>query len=178
MSRRLLCVLALPAGAALVGAAAGSQLFCQSAEIPRGDKDGTKEGKATSTQQKSSRREGKCNLSGWWQNDLGSKMNLSTADSHGNFSGVYYTSVSSAQKPIEPSPLSGSQHLDEDGCTFGFIVNWKFSDSIATFAGQCFSGDNGDEVLKTSWLLREKSDSLSSDWKATRIGNNTFTRVG
>ncbi|XP_071586518.1 uncharacterized protein [Heliangelus exortis] len=154
MSRRLLCVLALPAGAALVGAAAGSQLFCQSAEIPRGDKDGTKEGKATSTQQKSSRREGKCNLSGWWQNDLGSKMNLSTADSHGNFSGVYYTSVSSAQKPIEPSPLSGSQHLDEDGCTFGFIVNWKFS-GLATTPSLGWADMRTEKPITSSGLARQ-----------------------
>lgn len=69
-----------------------------------------------------------CNLTGWWENELGSRMHVSTVDSEGNFSGEYHTAVSSAEKPIEPSPLVGSQHLDEDGqCTFGFTVNWKFS---------------------------------------------------
>ncbi|NXF40635.1 AVID protein, partial [Nyctibius bracteatus] len=111
-----------------------------------------------------------CNLTGWWKNDLGSKMHVSAVDSQGNFSGEYYTAVSATQKPIKPSPLIGSQHLDEDGqCTFGFTVNWKkFSDSTAVFVGQCFAGDDGKEVLQTSWLLREKVDSLPSDWKATR----------
>ncbi|NXL67074.1 AVID protein, partial [Chordeiles acutipennis] len=111
-----------------------------------------------------------CNLSGWWENDLGSKMHVATVDQQGNFTGEYITAVSSTQKPIQPSPLIGSQHLDKDGqCTFGFTVNWKkFSDSTAVFVGQCFAEDDGKEVLQTSWLLREKVDSLPSDWKATR----------
>ncbi|KFO94726.1 Avidin, partial [Buceros rhinoceros silvestris] len=111
-----------------------------------------------------------CVLSGWWENDLGSKMLVSTVDRQGNFTGTYHTAVSSTGKPIKPCTLVGSQHLDKDGqCTFGFTVNWeKFSDSTAVFVGQCFAGDGGKEVLKTSWLLREKVDSESSDWKATR----------
>ncbi|NXQ98480.1 AVID protein, partial [Sagittarius serpentarius] len=111
-----------------------------------------------------------CDLTGWWENELGSRMHVSAVDSQGNFSGEYHTAVSSTQKPIQPSPLVGSQHLDEDGqCTFGFTVNWKtFSDSTAVFVGQCFAGDGGEEVLQTSWLLREKVDSLFSNWKATR----------
>uniref|UniRef100_A0A8D2NX40 Avidin n=1 Tax=Zosterops lateralis melanops TaxID=1220523 RepID=A0A8D2NX40_ZOSLA len=121
-----------------------------------------------------------CNLTGWWENDLGSKMQVFNVDNDGTFSGEYYTAVSSAKKPIQPSPLIGSQHLDEDGqCTFGFTVNWKkFSDSTAVFVGECFKGDDGKEVLHTSWLLREKVDSEPDDWKATRTGCNTFTRTG
>ncbi|NXP92947.1 AVID protein, partial [Passerina amoena] len=111
-----------------------------------------------------------CNLTGWWKNDLGSKMQVFEVGKDGTFSGKYHTAVSSAQKPIQPSPLTGSQHLDEDGqCTFGFTVNWQnFSDSTAVFVGQCFNGDDGKEVLHTSWLLREKVDSEPEDWKATR----------
>uniref|UniRef100_A0A8C8AQJ3 Avidin n=2 Tax=Otus sunia TaxID=257818 RepID=A0A8C8AQJ3_9STRI len=120
-----------------------------------------------------------CNLTGWWKNDLGSKMYVSEVDSQGNFSGEYHTAVSSAQKPIEPSPLVGSQHLDEDGqCTFGFTVNWKFSDSTAVFVGQCFAEKGEEEILQTSWLLREKVDSQPNNWKATRSGQNIFTRMG
>ncbi|KFV11224.1 Avidin, partial [Tauraco erythrolophus] len=120
-----------------------------------------------------------CNLTGWGGNELGSRMHVTTVDGEGNFSGEYHTAVSSAKKPIQPSPLIGSQHLDEDGqCTFGFTVNWKkFSDSTAVFVGQCFAGEGEDEILQTSWLLREKVDSLPSDWKATRTGRNIFTRM-
>ncbi|NXA32449.1 AVID protein, partial [Eudromia elegans] len=111
-----------------------------------------------------------CNLTGWWKNDLGSKMQVLNVDNEGDFSGMYYTAVSSTQKPIKPSPLRGSQHLDEDDqCTFGFTVNWKnFSDSTAVFVGQCFVDDKKQEVLQTDWLLREKVDDLSDNWKATR----------
>ncbi|NXV86679.1 AVID protein, partial [Calonectris borealis] len=112
----------------------------------------------------------RCDLTGWWENELGSRMHASTVDSQGDFSGEYHTTVSSAQKPIEPSPLVGSQHLDEDGQrTFGFTVNWKkFSDSTAVFVSQCFAGTGGEEVLQTTWLLWEKVNSLPSNWKATR----------
>ncbi|KAM7077828.1 LOW QUALITY PROTEIN: avidin-like [Ciconia maguari] len=149
MSHRLLSALALPVGAALAAAAAGSQLLCQAAEIPGGGKAGAKEAKVTNTKwwlgrkQKHPARNGKCDLTGWWENELGSRMHI-----QGNFSGEYHTAVLSAQKPIEPSPLVGSQHLDEDGqCTFGFTINWKkFSDSTAVFVSQCFAGAGGEEV--------------------------------
>ncbi|NXC08621.1 AVR1 protein, partial [Orthonyx spaldingii] len=110
-----------------------------------------------------------CTLTGWWENDLGSKMQVFKVDNDGTFSGTYHTAVSNTQKRIQPSPLVGFQHMDEDGqCTFGFTVNWTFSDSTAVFVGQCFNRDDGEEVLHTSWLLREKVDSESSDWRATR----------
>lgn len=65
-------------------------------------------------------------VTGWWENELGSRIHASEADSQGNFSGEYHAAVSSAQKPIEPSHLVSSQHLDEDGqCSFGFTINWK-----------------------------------------------------
>ncbi|XP_017583120.1 PREDICTED: avidin-like [Corvus brachyrhynchos] len=106
-------------------------------------------------------------------------MHVFNVDNNGTFSGEYHTAVSSAKSPIQPSPLVGSQHLDKDEQdTFGFTVNWKkFSDSTAVFVGQCFNGADGKEVLHTSWLLREKVDSETDDWKATRTGRNTFTRM-
>ncbi|XP_064592517.1 avidin-like [Zonotrichia leucophrys gambelii] len=176
MSRRVLSALALPAGMSLAAAAAGFQIFCQEIEHP-GEK---KASKKEATMGESRRHIKPCNLTGWWKNDLGSKMQVFKVGKDGTFSGEYHTAVSSTQKPIQPSPLTGSQHLDEDGqCTFGFTVNWKkFSDSTAVFVGQCFNGDDGKEVLHTSWLLREKVDSQPDDWKATRTGHNTFTRVG
>ncbi|XP_025970554.1 avidin-like [Dromaius novaehollandiae] len=138
----------------------------------------TKGENAKSWQDQTARR-GKCDLTGWWENDLGSQMHIFSVNSQGDFRGEYHTAVSSAQKPIKPSPLHGSQHLDEDGqCTFGFTVNWKrFSDSTAVFVGQRFVDASKQEVLQTAWLLREKVDSLQDDWKATRVGRNVFTRM-
>ncbi|NXL10709.1 AVID protein, partial [Mesembrinibis cayennensis] len=118
-----------------------------------------------------------CNLTGWWENKLGSRMHVSTVDSQVDFSGEYHTAMSSAQKPIEPSPLVSSQHLDEDGQrTFSFTINWKkFSDATTAFVGQCFMDIGGKETLTTTWLLREAVGSLEEDWKATRVGRNVFT---
>ncbi|XP_064260373.1 avidin-like isoform X1 [Passer domesticus] len=158
-----------------------SKILCQGIEHPGEEKAGEKEEKAIFSYLGKSRRHTKpCNLTGWWENDLGSKMQVFKVGNDGTFSGEYHTAVSNAKKPIQASPLTGSQHLDEDGqCTFGFTVNWKkFSDSTAVFVGQCFKGDEGKEVLHTSWLLREKVHSEPDDWKATRTGHNTFTRVG
>uniref|UniRef100_A0A8C0U875 Avidin n=1 Tax=Cyanistes caeruleus TaxID=156563 RepID=A0A8C0U875_CYACU len=162
------------------------KLLCQEGERPGEKKASEKDEKATKSRWcascpgKGARDIKPCNLTGWWENDLGSKMEVFEVDSDGTFFGEYHTAVSSAKKPIQPSPMTGSQHLDEDGqCTFGFTVNWKkFSDSTAVFVGQCFNGDDGKEVLHTSWLLREKVSSETDDWKATRTGRNTFTRVG
>ncbi|NXF42012.1 AVID protein, partial [Nyctibius bracteatus] len=84
------------------------------------------------------------------------------------FTGTYYTAVSATQKKILPSPLVGSQHLpnQKNNPTFGFTVNWSFSDSTTVFTGQCFV-DKGREVLKTMWLLRSRVDDAKDDWKAT-----------
>ncbi|XP_041884847.1 avidin-like [Corvus kubaryi] len=180
MSRRVLSVVALPVAVSLAAVAEGFQLFCQRGDDPEKKKASEKEEKAaTSSQWKSTRNIKPCNLTGWWKNDLGSKMHVFNVDNNGTFSGEYHTAVSSAKSPIQPSPLVGSQHLDKDEQdTFGFTVNWKkFSDSTAVFVGQCFNGADGKEVLHTSWLLREKVDSETDDWKATRIGRNTFTRM-
>nr|2C4I_A Chain A, AVIDIN [Gallus gallus] len=61
--------------------------------------------------------------------------------------------------------------------TFGFTVNWKFSESTTVFTGQCFIDRNGKEVLKTMWLLRSSVNDIGDDWKATRVGINIFTRL-
>ncbi|KAH1168956.1 hypothetical protein KIL84_013546 [Mauremys mutica] len=39
--------------------------------------------------------------------------------------------------------------------------------SVTVFVGQCFIDDNGEEILKTMWLLRQEVRSPSADWKAT-----------
>ncbi|NXG61495.1 AVID protein, partial [Hemiprocne comata] len=50
-----------------------------------------------------------CDLMDWWENELGSRVKVPKVDNQANFSGMYYTAVSSTQKPIKPSPLIGSQ---------------------------------------------------------------------
>ncbi|NXU94436.1 AVID protein, partial [Xiphorhynchus elegans] len=110
-----------------------------------------------------------CILAGDWQNDLGSNMTIHLVDEKGSFTGTYNTSVSATRKKILPSPLLGFQHLKNPigQPTFGFTVNWTFSDSITVFTGQCLVDENGEEVLRTMWLLRLHVNNIENDWKGT-----------
>ncbi|XP_063280007.1 avidin-like isoform X2 [Prinia subflava] len=121
----------------------------------------------------------KCSLTGRWVNDLGSNMTITSMNANGDFSGSYYTAVSTTLEKIKVSPLLGSQHLPTQlkQPTFGFTVHWTFSDSITVFTGQCFVDDDGKEVLRTMWLLRSHVGKRGDDWKATRVGTNIFTRL-
>ncbi|NXE43205.1 AVID protein, partial [Ptilorrhoa leucosticta] len=122
----------------------------------------------------------KCSLTGRWVNDLGSNMTIGTVNGNGDFAGVYHTAVSATSNEIKVSPLQGSlqKSPNQKGQpTFGFTVNWSFSDSITVFTGQCFVDDDGKEVLKTMWLLRSRVESIKSDWNATMVGINVFTRL-
>ncbi|KFO90916.1 Avidin-related protein 1, partial [Buceros rhinoceros silvestris] len=74
------------------------------------------------------------------------------------------------------SPLLGSLHPKQFNATFGFTVNWNFSEIISVFTGQCFMGEDGKETLKTMWLRRSHAKNITDDWKATMVGTNTFTR--
>ncbi|XP_074788490.1 avidin-like [Athene noctua] len=112
----------------------------------------------------------KCVLTGQWKNDLGSNVTTGELQRNGAFSGTYLTAVS-----MSPSKILGSQqHTNQP--TFGFIVNWTFTDSITVFTGQCFVDDEGKEVLNTMWLLWLHADSVNNNWSATLVGINTFTR--
>ncbi|NXL67075.1 AVID protein, partial [Chordeiles acutipennis] len=120
-----------------------------------------------------------CILTGRWTNDLGSNMTIGALNEKGEFMGSYHTAVSATTNEIQLSPLQGSQHNTNKKSqpTFGFTVNWTFSDSITVFTGQCFVDEEGKEILKTMWLLRSRVDNLKDDWKATMVGINVFTRL-
>ncbi|NWT19442.1 AVID protein, partial [Vireo altiloquus] len=113
----------------------------------------------------------KCILTGTWVNDLGSNMTIMSVNAKGVFAGSYHTAVTATTNEIKVSPLHGSlqKSPNQKGQpTFGFTVNWSFSDSVTVFTGQCFVDDYGKEVLKTMWLLRSHVEDIKNDWKATR----------
>ncbi|KAM3843765.1 avidin-like [Vipera latastei] len=121
----------------------------------------------------------RCALTGNWVSDQGSKMIISNSNNAGMFSGSYLTAMAATDNTIRPSPLQGIQHqVDERGQpTFGFTVNWSFADSTTVFVGQCFLDEDGEEQLKTTWLLRAEVGSVAEDWGATRVGTDTFYRT-
>ncbi|XP_068857269.1 avidin-like [Aphelocoma coerulescens] len=122
----------------------------------------------------------KCSLTGHWVNDLGSNMTIMDMNAKGVFDGSYHTAVSATSNEIKVSPLHGVMQKgpnQKGQPTFGFTVNWSFSESVTVFTGQCFVDDDGKEVLKTMWLLRSRMENIKNDWKATRVGINVFTRL-
>ncbi|NWI17415.1 AVR6 protein, partial [Crypturellus soui] len=108
-----------------------------------------------------------CNLTGTWDNDLGTTMTIGAVNSEGEFDGSYTTSGADRTNEIKTFPLRGFQHIDKEP-TFGFTVRWTFSDSTSVFVGQCFVGEHGKEILKTTWLMRLWVISIHDNWKATR----------
>ncbi|OCU02350.1 avidin [Xenopus laevis] len=117
-----------------------------------------------------------CNIQGQWRNNLGSNMTIQSVSDNGAFAGVYLTAVSSVNTEIVESPLTGFWKKSKQPI-IGFAVKWAFSDSLTVWAGQCFLNENNEEVLHTTWLLRSKQEAQQDNWKATRIGVDTFTRL-
>ncbi|NWR79050.1 AVID protein, partial [Centropus unirufus] len=50
-----------------------------------------------------------CNLTGVWNNDLGSNMTIGEVSKEGNFNGTYWTAVKETSADIKNSSLVGSQ---------------------------------------------------------------------
>ncbi|KAM6111530.1 avidin-like [Phoenicopterus ruber ruber] len=122
----------------------------------------------------------KCVLTGCWINDLGSNMIIAAMNRKGNFTRSYHTAVTASTNEIQVSLLQRSQHCtnQKSQTTFGFTINWSFSDSVTVFTGQRFMDKEGKEVLKTTLLLRSHMDSIKNDWKANvspLVSNNVFT---
>ncbi|XP_077318612.1 avidin-like [Lithobates pipiens] len=116
----------------------------------------------------------KCDLTGQWQNDLGSNMTV-YVDKNGLIVGKYRTAVSTTNKTILESPLVGYQQSSVLP-TFGFTVMWQFTNVITVFTGQCFRNETG-QVLQTTWLLREESSDAQHNWMQTRVGFNVFYQI-
>ncbi|XP_039224975.1 avidin-like isoform X2 [Crotalus tigris] len=119
----------------------------------------------TFVEPQNSERTAKCSLTGRWVNDRGAKIVISH-NINGVFSGVYVAAPSATNKTIPPLMLQGIQHLDPQP-TFGFILKSNISASSTVFVGQCFIDENGEEHLKTAWLLRRNLPSPAETWKAT-----------
>ncbi|XP_015681313.1 avidin-like [Protobothrops mucrosquamatus] len=109
-------------------------------------------------------------LTGRWVNDLNSTTETNSVTNTGVSSGVYTTAVSASDNPIRPSPLQVIQHQCPQP-TFDFTVNWNFNYTATHYL------ENGEEQLKTTWLLRAEVESAADDWGATRVGSSTFYRT-
>ncbi|XP_067860644.1 avidin-related protein 4/5-like [Heptranchias perlo] len=120
---------------------------------------------------------GSCNITGSWRNDLGSVFYLSETN-HFVLSGRYLTAVETARDEAGPrrqAQVIGIRNKGKEP-TFSMSTAWA-GGSITSWVGQCLMLEDGQQVLKTMWLLRSPATSLQEDWKSTRIGQDTFHRT-
>ncbi|XP_043918549.1 avidin-like [Protopterus annectens] len=122
----------------------------------------------------------KCHLSGKWENQHKSILTITNVkESTGTLMGNYVTIVSVKGNGTTANPESALYGVQDRGeqPTFAFTVDWSFAESKTAWVGQCFVDNKGRETLETVWVLRSKVDKQSDNWKATRVGMDTFKRV-
>lgn len=123
-------------------------------------------------------------LEGTWYNELGSEMTLQITQttlcgsSQTVLCGTYQTKVGDASGIYN---LVGAFDTDpsSNGQALGFVVAWVNQQNGSSNSVTCWSGQyqmiDGEEVLTAFWLLTAETP-ISSDWQATLIGKDVFTR--
>uniref|UniRef100_A0A4W3GDR5 Avidin-like n=1 Tax=Callorhinchus milii TaxID=7868 RepID=A0A4W3GDR5_CALMI len=115
-----------------------------------------------------------CNMTGLWRSGLGSAVHLAERGG-GALRGRYMTAVEVQKGDAAPeSDVMGVRNTGRNP-TFSFSVAWA-AGSTTSWVGQCFVQEDGQEVLKTMWLLRSSATSPQENWAAVRIGEDTFHR--
>lgn len=131
-------------------------------------------------------------LSGTWYNQLGSKLILENLGDPvypvtlgGTYTTAVYLSTPNGTVKLLHHDLGGT--TTQSGLvTFRVIWNKKqpLSTSVAelrtpatltTWIGQCVECD-GQETMRTTWILTEAQNTCQDMWKANRIGQDTFKR--
>ncbi|XP_078082111.1 avidin [Mustelus asterias] len=120
---------------------------------------------------------GSCNMTGFWQNDLGSVFYLRETRNL-MLKGQYMTAVEAAREEAGPDKRAEVIGIKSNGKepTFSMSTAWA-GGSITSWVGQCLMLEGGQQTLKTMWLLRSPATSLQEDWKSTRIGQDTFRQT-
>ncbi|XP_048411166.1 avidin [Stegostoma tigrinum] len=118
-----------------------------------------------------------CNVTGFWQNELGSVLNLNEIENY-ELRGQFLTAVEAAKGAAGSEGRARVVGIKNNGKepTFSLSTAWA-GGSITSWVGQCLMLDDGQQILKTTWLLRSPASSLLEDWKSTRIGQDTFRPV-
>jgi hypothetical protein len=114
-------------------------------------------------------------IEGSWYNELGSTMEIRQEGS--TISGTYCTAVGDAEGTYS---LLGQINIkpSQGGQAVAWCVVWTntsgHSDSTTSWCGQ-YQTVEGIEEISTFWLLT--SEQLpANDWRATNIGQDTFSR--
>jgi Avidin family len=112
-------------------------------------------------------------LSGTWVNQLGSKVTLDALED-GTLQGFYHTAVSSANKPLPGTPITGRWQSNPAGVLFGFTAMWMFEkDGEVKYSSTSWSGRSSEGKLVTTWLLTSAN---SPDWESVRVNKDVFVK--
>lgn len=118
-------------------------------------------------------------IDGTWYNELNSTMVIRV--NAGSVTGTYTTAVSGAGCAKGDFDIAGRADTDQNGlANLGFVVSWENGqsrcESVTAWSGEYRTLANGEEQIKTTWLLTLETDQMD-DWKSTLIGQDVFTRI-
>ncbi|MEJ2529304.1 MAG: avidin/streptavidin family protein, partial [Gammaproteobacteria bacterium] len=123
----------------------------------------------------------KMTVSGIWQNEFGSTLEIGHVASDGTFRGTYSshtgaTGVYPVMGVADPNPTG-------DNLALSFSVTWHSLEGkedpswhwVSGFTG-LLQENNGEETMSTTYLLQQNATGSTPDWIATAIYPSTFRR--
>ncbi|XP_054710806.1 uncharacterized protein LOC129220411 [Uloborus diversus] len=116
-----------------------------------------------------------CNdLSGTWQNELGSTMTIKHDVSSNYITGRYKTMVSTSVGAGKGfSNVTGWSVPVKDGAVISFSVLFDNGATVTVWVGQCSVCDER-EYIFASYALRKYIDDPKNRWMSTIVNQNTF----
>ncbi len=121
-------------------------------------------------------------VSGVWQNEFGSTLEIGPVASDGTFRGTYRshtgtTGVYPVMGVADPEPTG-------DNISVSFSVTWRSLEGkedpswhwVSGFTG-LLQEKNGQETLSTTYLLQQNATTSAPDWMATAVYPSKFTRM-
>ena len=118
-------------------------------------------------------------LNGTFTNNLGSTCTLVAKE--GTITGEYSTKPLRGTLVSKTFPIHGTYTAVKDGALLTFIVTFKMTGerkngleniSVTTWNGKVYADKN---TFKMNWLL-VANESADSEWAATNLGQDTFTK--
>jgi hypothetical protein len=120
-------------------------------------------------------------VSGTWQNEFGSSLEIGPVAADGTFRGNYRSHTgASGVYPVmgvaDPQPVG-------DNLAVSFSVSWRSLEGEEDASWHWVSGftgllqeKGGQEILSTTYLLQQNATASAPDWMATAVYQSTFRR--
>tara|TARA_B100000497_G_scaffold123387_1_gene155960 strand:+ start:1289 stop:1711 length:423 start_codon:yes stop_codon:yes gene_type:complete len=111
------------------------------------------------------------NLTGGWQNELGSILQIDSISNKGEILGVYKSSTGVDGKTFDLQGFLNYSADHPDQKNLSFSVRWKGYGSITSWTGYCYQLENRDQI-KTVWHLVRSGKEF--DWERVITNSSTF----